>query len=42
MSRKGSLGPFARCVALLSKMLASSDRVEEDSVAEAEVDDLGD
>ena len=39
MSRKESLSPFARCTLLPPMMLASSDRVGDDSVSEAGVDD---
>ena len=42
MSRKGSLDPLARCAALLPKMLARSDRVEDELVSEAEVGDSRD
>jgi hypothetical protein len=39
MSKKGSLRPFVRCAALLSKMLARAARLEDELVAEAGVDD---
>jgi len=39
MSRKGSLGLFARCAALLPKMLARLDRVDDELISGSEVDD---
>ena len=39
MSRKGFLGIFARCAALLPKRSARLDRLEDELVSGSEVDD---